>query len=289
MKAAVTRATGFIGRYISMVTRTALLAFCLCMSISCTVVQESRNDRQWSFNPAKDILSLHYDHAPDRDDGHSAAADRTILQSIYGKNWIADHVIAVSGAYGKNGKDFNKNSDAVMDAAWNDCGGWLPAHTSREAVISELTKRWSRTLEAGGDVWIKEGGQSDLTAAVVAGIIKQMPDVDTTARIHTVQHSDWNENQTTASALRYIRRNTHYVLIKDANAYLNVAGGDDAFVVAATEHLEFGRAWKAAFAYYNPKERLDFSDTGELMYILELGEMGFDEFRERYLKKSLKL
>jgi len=274
--------------YIIMIRRNSLLGFCICMSMSCATVQESSNSKQWSFNPAKDILSLHYDHAPDRDDGHSAAADRTILQSIYGKKWIAEHVIAVSGAYGKNGKDFNKNSDAVMDAAWNDCGGWLAAHSGREAVVAELTSRWGRTLEAGGDVWIKEGGQSDLTAAVVARIIKQMPNVDTTARIHTVQHSDWNENQTAASALRYTRRNTHYVLIKDANAYLNVRGGNDAFIAAATEHPEFGAAWKAAFAYYNPKDRLDFSDTGELMYILELGEMGFDEFRERYLKKSLK-
>src|SRR4030065_475459 len=97
--------------YIIMITRTVLLGFCICMCISCAAGQEPSDSRQWIFNPAKDVLSLHYDHAPDRDDGHSAAADRTVLESIYGKKWIAEHVIAVSGAYGKNGKDFNQNSD----------------------------------------------------------------------------------------------------------------------------------------------------------------------------------
>ena len=264
-------------------TKITLLTICICMSISCAMQQESNNTKQWTFNPKKDLLSLHYDHAPDKDDGQSAAADRTILQSLYGKDWITKHVVAVSGAYGKNAGDFNPNSDAVMDAAWNDCGGWLAAHTSREDVLNELTKRWSKTLEAGGDVWIKEGGQSDITAAVVRRIIRQMPDVDTTARIHTVQHSNWNEDQTNEAALTYTRRHTHYTLIRDGNGYLNVPRGNDAFVTAAIENPEVGAVWKAAFDYYDPKERIDFSDTCELMYILGIGEIRLNEFREKFL------
>jgi len=266
-----------------MKTKITLLTLCVCMSISCATLQESRKSTQWRFNPQKDLLSLHYDHAPDKDDGHSAAADRTILQTLYGKEWIKKHVVAVSGAYGKNSNDFNPNSDAVMYAAWNDCGGWLAAHTSHNIVITILTKRWSETLQAGGDVWIKEGGQSDITAAVVRRIIEQMPDLDTTSRIHTVQHSNWNEDQTAERALGYTRRYTHYTLIRDANAYLNIPRGNEAFVTAAIEHPEFGAVWKAAFAYYNPKERLDFSDTGELMYILGLGEIGINEYKEMFL------
>jgi hypothetical protein len=265
--------------------RTTIALLTLCMGICCLAGQVPVNGERGAFDPTKDILSLHYDHAPDRDDGHSTAADRTLLQSLYGRDWIAEHVIPVSGAYGKNAREFNQKSDAVMDGAWNDCGGWLAAHTAREAVVAELAKRWSRPLEAGGDVWVKEGGQSDLTAAVVEKIRKQMPTVDTATRIHVVQHSDWNENQTTEAALAYTKRNTHYTRIRDANAYLNAKGGNDAFVKAASEHAVFGAAWKTAFAYYDPKERLDFSDTGELMHILGLGEIGFDEFRKRYLKE----
>ena len=36
--------------------------------------------------------------------------------------------------------------------------------------------------------------------------------------------------------------------------------------------------------YYDPNHRLDFSDTGELLHILGLGEMGIDGFRERFLE-----
>ena len=202
---------------------------------------------------------------------------------MFDKDWIAKHAVPVSGAYGLNAPTFNPKSDRVMDVSWNDCGGWLAAHTAPAKVLAELTKRWSQTLADGGDVWVKEGGQSDITAAVVDRIHKQMPDVDTTKRIHVVQHSNWNEQKTTPAALAYTKKNTDYIRIKDANAYLNRLGGDKAFVQAATNHPVFGPAWKAAFVYYKPSQRLDFSDTGELYRILGLDEIGIDAFRERFL------
>jgi len=235
------------------------------------------------FNPAKDLLCLHYDHAPDKDDGHSAAADRTILESVYGVAWIRKHVIPVSGAYGLNKKQFNSASDKVMNVTWNSRTGWLPAHKSWKQVVIRLFGRWAAVLKDGGDIWVKEGGQSDITAELVALVKAKMPKVDTTKRIHVVQHSNWNENQTTPKALAYTKAETDYIRIKDANRYLNKKGGDDAFVKAATGHHLFGPSWKAAFAYYDTKHRLDFSDTGELMHILGLGEMGIDDFRKRFL------
>jgi hypothetical protein len=258
------------------------LFLCVVMCVSC-MPQQKLSIVESGFNPNKDLLSLHYDHAPDKDDGHSAAADRTILQTMYGKKWIKAHIVAVSGAYGKNAGGFNPNSDAVMDAAWNECGGWLAAHTSRDEAINELTKRWSKTLKAGGDIWIKEGGQSDITAAVIKNIKEQMPKFDTTKRIHAVQHSTWNEDQTTEAALAYTKSNTDYIKIRDANAYLNIRGGNEVFAKAAIENPEYSNIWKAAFAYYNPNERIDFSDTGELMRILGLGELSLYEFMENYL------
>jgi len=235
------------------------------------------------FSAEKDLLSLHYDHAPDKDDAHSAAADRTILESLYGTEWIEAHVVPVSGAYGKNAKQFNAQSDAVMDAAWGDCVEWLAAHTDRPNAVGELAERWIAVLQAGGDVWVKEGGQSDITEAAVKRIRSRLPDLDTPGRIHVVQHSRWNENQTTDTALAYTRRHTHYIKIRDANSYLNIEGGDRGFEKSAINHPNFKGAWKAAFEYYDPEERLDFSDTGELMHIVGLGEMGVDEFRRRFL------
>jgi len=260
-----------------------MLAFAVGLAVAAPLCGTA-GDKPRPFNPERDLLSLHYDHAPDKDDGDSAAADRTMLESLYGRPWIKGHVTAVSGAYGKNAKRFNARSDAVMDAAWNDCGGWLAGHTHRAGVIAELAERWGATLKAGGDVWVKEGGQSDLTAEVIRRIKAKHPALDTTARIHVVQHSAWNEKNTTDAALAYTRQQTHYIKIPDANAYLNVKGGDAAFERAALAHPVFGPVWKSAFAYYDPQERLDFSDTGELMRILGLGEIGIDGFRQRFLE-----
>lgn len=236
-----------------------------------------------TLSAEKDLLSLHYDHAPDKDDGQSAAADRTILGTLFDIEWMKKHVVAVSGAYGENAKRFNVKSDAVMDAVWNDCGGWLAGHTKRAEVVAELVQRWTAALKAGGDVWVKEGGQSDITAVVVRRIGEASPDIDTTARIHVVQHADWNESKTTDAALAYVKKHTDYIRIRDANNYLNIKGGHESFEKAAVAHPVYGPMWKAAFVYYDPNDRLDFSDTGELMRILGLGEIGVDEFRERFL------
>ncbi len=239
-----------------------------------------------TFNPQSDLISLHYDHAPDLDDGQSAAADRTLLESLFGHEWLAAHVVAVSGAYGRNAGQFVAASDAVMDAAWNDAGGWVAAHRDRARAVAALTDRWRRTLNAGGDVWVKEGGQSDITAAVVARIAQRDSALDLRRRIHVVQHSTWNEDQTTPEALRYTREHTDYIRIGDANKYLNIAGGDKAFVAAAVSHPVFGRIWRSAFAYYDPSVRVDFSDTGELLHLLGIGEISVGEFRHRYLEAT---
>ncbi len=256
------------------------------MMLGAGLVLAAEVDGAQMFDPQQDLLSLHYDHAPDMDDGHSAAADRTILESLHGRDWIKAHVVAVSGAYGKNAKAFNPGSDAVMDAAWNDCGGWLAGHTNREEVVTHLCERWVSVLQKGGDVWVKEGGQSDITADVVKRILRRLPDVNTVKRIHVVQHSTWNENQTTEAALAYTRKHTEYIQIKDANRFLNIKGGNAAFETAARQHPVFGAVWKAAFTYYNPGHRLDFSDTGELLHILGLEEMGIDDFSRRFLVNS---
>jgi len=240
-----------------------------------------------AFDAATDLISLHYDHAPDRDDGHSAAADRTLLEAVYGACWLERHVVAVSGAHGWLGFTFNPDSDAVMEGAWGDRGGWIRAHRDRERAVADLAARWERALEAGGDVWVKEGGSSDLTAGVVRRIRAQLPGIDTKQRIHVVQHGNYNEWLTWLGAWWYTRRETDYRRIANANAYLNVAGGDEAFEAAARSHPIFGPVWNAAFEYYDPRTRLDFSDTGELLHVLGLGEVGIHEFGERFLRSDV--
>jgi hypothetical protein len=222
-------------------------------------------------------------HAPDKDDGHSAAADRTILESMFGADWLSNHAVAVSGTYGLNKNTFNTASDAVMDATWSERGGWIPADRDWSAAVELVFKRWLATLQAGGDVFVKEGGQSDFTAKLVTRLQEEYPGINPQKRIHVVQHSDWNENMTTPEALTYTRANTNYIRIRDANRYLRRKGPVESFETAATQHPVFSQAWRAAFDYFSPSQLLDFSDTGELMHILGMGEMGIDEFRMRFL------
>ena len=260
---------------------SALLIVAIFLSAAAN--DASLHAQAFAFDPENDLLALHYDHAPDKDDGQSAAADRTILESLFNSGWIEERVVAVSGTYGQNSRQFDPGSDRVMDAVWNDVGGWYAAHPDPKRVLDEVTARWLAALEAGGDVWVKEGGQSDLTAEIVQRVRDASLRVDTRKSIHVVQHSQWNEDQTTDAALAYVRENTDYNRIRDANAYLNIEGGNPEFVTAAVGDPRSGAMWRAAFAYYDPEERLDFSDTGELMFILGLGELDVSEFQERFL------
>jgi hypothetical protein len=171
-----------------------------------------------------------------------------------------------------------------MEAVWGTSGGWLSAHKKWRPAVKEAAKRWSAAIKAGGDIWVKEGGQSDFTADVVRKIKRRHLFLNTRRRVHVIQHSSWNERHADERDLAYVKKKTDYVKIRDANAYLNRKGGDDTFVNTAENHPTFGRAWRAAFAYYDPKELLDFSDTGELFYILGTGEIDIDEFHRRFLE-----
>lgn len=238
------------------------------------------------FDSQSDLISLHYDHAPDKDDGQSAAADRTLLESLYGAGWLSRRVVAVSGTYGLNRNQFNPASDAVMEAVFSETGGWLSAHNDWDGTVMTLADRWESEIESGGDVWVKEGGQSDLTAAIVRQLRSRAPELSVADRVHVIQHSTWNEEQTTPEALDYVKQTVDYIRIPDANTFLNLAGGNSEFEAAARAHPVFGPIWDAAFAYYDPSERLDFSDTGELLFLLGLGQMPIDDFRRHYLAET---
>jgi hypothetical protein len=243
---------------------------------------------QAAFDPAKDVIALHYDHAPDLDDGQSAAADRTLLQSKFGARWLEPHLVIVSGTYGINAPTFVRKSDEVMNAVWDDW--WLSAHDRWKPSVERVAQRWVSTIERGGRVWVKEGGQSDFTTDVVTRIKEMRPAIDTRKSIVVVQHSSWNEERSTPKKLAYSKANTTYLKIPDANAHDALPVGAPSaktFVDAALANRTYGKYWRAAFAYYPPLEprtgHLDFSDTGELTHILGLGEVDVATFRSRYL------
>jgi hypothetical protein len=218
-----------------------------------------------AYNASTDLISLHYDHAPDPDDGHAAVAG-LIVSRHHG---FTPHV--VGGAYGvRNASQYNPASETVMHSAWP--GAWVNAHSNWSSAVQQTVNRWIGTLAAGGDVWVAEGGQSDFTADVVRQL--QQAGYNTRSRIHVVQHSQWNEDHADGSDLAFVKSNTDYIRIEDGNhpnstADLRFERGQ-AFVEVARSSA-YASQWNVAFNYLNPNEKVDFSDTVELLHILGIG------------------
>ena len=221
---------------------------------------------QAQFVQDQDLISLHYDHAPDRDDGHATVAALAVVRSL----GIVPHV--VSGAHGTgNASQYQPEAEVVMRAAWGSA--WVDANGNRQSAVNATASRWLNTLLNGGDIWVAEGGQSDLTAAVVRSINNSNPSINARNRIHVVQHSRFNESNANQSDLRFTQSNTDYILIADGNddnatADLNMRS--DRFVQLA-RNSQFSSAWNAAFSYLDPNFKLDFSDTVLLLHILGIG------------------
>ena len=155
------------------------------------------------------------------------------------------------------------------------------------------------TLERGGRVYIKEGGQSDFSWDVIQLVEGWHPG---SARcVHVVQHAGWNELTTSAGVLHSLKRVTgEYQLISDGNVELAKRNWylSDAFAAAARASW-LGCAWSLAFDAFSsvpcycpgmssPQRQtatgcIDFSDTMELLHILRLERLDMQAFFERYL------
>ena len=238
-----------------------------------------------SADLSSDLISLHYDHAPDRDDAHATAAGKQVATVIGFTPWV------VGGAYGADNADrYRESSEVVMDAVWGS-NGWVHADDNWPAAVQATADRWENTLEDCGDLWIAEAGQSDFSADVVRELQSRLPALETTERIHLVQHSGWNEEMALDADLAFVRQQTDYIRIPDGNgggngtADFNDQNYDGPFVNAALNSVN-AAGFAAAFDYYSPQDdRLDFSDTVELMEILDINVdevNNIDDFAERF-------
>ncbi len=234
-----------------------------------------------AFDAQTDLVALHFDHAPDRDDGHAAVAALAVVQSL------RLNAIVVGGAYGRwNADRYDAASEAVMDATWGQ--NWYNAHSDYNGALAASLARWLQTLDSGADVWIAEGGQADFTADLLRRIQVARPAIDTTQRIIIVQHSDWNEVHADQSDLDFVRANTRYILIDDgnfSNATADLNQKSTSFVSTVLSS-QYAVAWQSAFAYLDPNDKLDFSDTVELLHIVGVGTdevKSPDEFAARFI------
>jgi hypothetical protein len=240
------------------------------------------------FNPKTDLLSLHYDHAPDKDDGHATVAGK-VLADTYGLNHVA-----VGGAHGKNGSKYNSASELVMDATWG-INGWINAHDNRQAATQELGKTWLATIQNGGQIFVAEGGQAD-TSLGAAQYVRDNGGDQT--KIHIIQHSQWNiDNYGDGVLDTLINLGVEHLKIGDGNSLNGTADlketNDSTASNFESEALAspWSDAWQAAFDYYDPVNSvLDFSDTVETLHILGVGLDKVDDvtdFANLYLNTTV--
>ena len=231
-----------------------------------------------------DLVSLHYDNCPDRDDGHAIASGKAVVVETGLSNFMV-----VNGTCADSKRsNYQESSEAVVRASWGS--EWLDYANDEDGTINTTTERWSAVLANGGDVWVAEGGPSDFTAKVLRQIDSQFPSLNL-ENVHVVQHSTgdaFNEASTERSNIAFIQNEADYVPIANGNGGGNGTAGfrnNSSFFVETALQSQFASEWNAAFDYLDPNERLDFSDTVELLYIIDETEtQTVDDFARRYLQ-----
>ena len=248
-------------------------------------ILEHSSSKTPNFNIEKDLLLVQFDCKTDVDDLHTVAAFRTMVsQQPYSK--INYH--AVAGTYGIQEGLYVPPND-LFQLAFGD--NWTDAHNNMKGAVEKVKPRVIKTLMQGGDVWIADAGQSDFSAELVSAVQKDLPEIETSKRIHVVQHADWNEEVTTPEKLDFVKRNADYTKIPDGNGTGNGTPGfrDPEFTNWDDKITdpELTEIWQLAIDLgnkYNGKEDrynneailaggLDFSDLAEVCWILGLQDI----------------
>lgn len=249
------------------------------------------------FDIDQDLLLLNYDCKTDVDDLHSVAAFLT-LHSAPEYESIRYH--AVAGTYGVQ-EGLYVPPNPLFELAFGE--NWSDAHADFALAADKVSLIAKRTLESGGNIWIADAGQSDFSAEVVRRLQVLLPGVNTRERIHIVQHSDWNEEVTSAESLDFVKRNTSYHKIPDGNVVGNGTPGfrspkyknwqkkiSDPHLTEVWElAVELGKEYNGKEGRYNNEAiaagGLDFSDTSEVCWILGLEKIkDTKKFFKRYGK-----
>lgn len=237
------------------------------------------------FNLSHDLFLAQFDSKTDVDDIHTIAAVATMLRH---PDFSEVNYHAVAGAYGIQ-EGLYVPAPKLFDLAFGE--HWSNAHKQHEKSLNTVIKLVQDTLTKGGDIWIAEAGQSDFSAKLVAKIHSSMSHINTQKRIHIVQHSDWNQNETSPNSLAFVKNNTDYHKIADGNAINNGTPGfktdNNALWKIAEKNPNVSKLWQLAKDIgnkYNGQEGrynnesisnggLDFSDTTEACWIFGYNDL----------------
>ncbi len=197
-----------------MTLRTLLV---IALIATCTLVDAIERP---IFDKKKDILIAQFDSKPDPDDIHAQAALGCMLlhNDLKGVNYYA-----VAGAVGIQNGDFI-DSGELFNMAFGK--KWTDAHADWSGSVQNISDKAISILENGGKVWVQEAGQSNITADWIVEVLKTVPEATVKSNVIVVQHSKWNEDQTDATDLDYVKGKATYFALDDGNAPDGAEWGD---------------------------------------------------------------
>ena len=272
-----------------------LLIILLIIGVSCKPKPDEKT-MIGKFNVKSDLFLAQFDCKTDVDDIHSVAGVATILAD---PRLSGVHVHAVAGTYGIQ-EGLYVPADTLFKTVF--ANNWSDAHADYNKALKEVTFMVIKTLKNSGDIWIAEAGQSDFTAALIRSIKDSLPEIKTVERIHVVQHSEWNENNTSPENLAYVKANADYHKIPDGNVPDNGSPGfcseEKINIRAHLKDPEVQKIWQLAMEtanrfngkeerYNNPaiaKGGLDFSDVSETCWIFGFNHIkDIDQFFKEFI------
>ena len=260
----------------------AIATFVISFKSSAVDANPFHSDR---FNVEKDLLLANFDCKTDVDDLHSVAALATLLTNPEFSK-IKYH--AVAGAYGIQ-EGLYVPPNALFERAFKD--NWTDAHENINKAVKQVMVIVKATFANQGDIWIAEAGQSDFTASLIKAIQSDLPEIQTSQRIHVVQHSNWNEETTSPESLKFVKENSDYHKIPDGNTVGNGTPGfrspEYTGWKVKIRNPELMDIWQLAIDLsnkYNGKEGrynneaissggLDFSDHAEVCWMVGLQDI----------------
>lgn len=249
------------------------------------------------FQADRDFILLQFDSKTDVDDLHTIAAAATLFRL---PPFQAVHHHAVAGTYGEQ-QGLYVPSPKLFDMAFPE--NWSDRHNRPDQALEQVVSIVTGHLDKGANIWVVEAGQSNFTARWLKQVARLRPGVALPERIYVVQHSDWNEQQTSPADLAYVKAHANYQKIPDGNATGNGSPGFKTFKPLVPGHYslpaEVVDIWERAIilaSHYNGLEGrynndavaargLDFSDTAELCWILGLNDLADAEAFFTYVRQ----
>jgi len=178
-----------------------------------------------TFNKNTDLLLVNFDLKPDEDDVMAAAALACMLKH---PDLSEVNYYAVAGAYGDQKHIF---ITSAVPEYYNKLFGdeniyWTNAHEYWNESVERVKNKVVPILNAGANVFVQEAGQSNFTFDVLQTVIAEGIDLAIIKKhVIIVQHSKYNEKNTTPSKLNWLKENTVYIKIDDGNTSDNETPG----------------------------------------------------------------